>query len=142
MAHGTTPRPQNPDRPQSPDRPADVAGSTRADGSIKADGSDEAYTRIAGESDFLELRRRYRRFAFPATIAFMVWYITYVVFNNWARGFMDTPVIGHINVAVVFGLLQFVSTFAIAFFYARHAGRALDPLSDKLRADFEKETGR
>ena len=39
----------------------------------------EVYERIASESDFADLRRSYRRFAFPATIAFMVWYITYVV---------------------------------------------------------------
>lgn len=100
-----------------------------------------AYDRIAGERGFLELRRRYRRFAFPATIAFMVWYIAYVICNNWARDFMDTPVIGHINVAVVFGLLQFLSTFAIAFLYARHAGKSLDPLATQLRAEFETETG-
>ena len=101
----------------------------------------DVYTRMAGEEGFLELKRRYQRFAFPATIAFMVWYITYVICNNWARGFMDTQVVGNINIAVVFGLLQFASTFAIAFFYARHAGKALDPLAEKLRLDFEKETG-
>jgi len=97
----------------------------------------EVYERIASESDFTELRRRYRRFAFPATVAFMVWYITYVVCNNWARGFMDTPVIGNINVALVFGLLQFVSTFAIAYLYSRHASKALDPLATRLRERFE-----
>ena len=69
----------------------------------------EVYLRIAGESDFADLRRRYRRFAFPATIGFMVWYITYVVCNNWARDFMNTKVVGNINVALVFGLLQFLS---------------------------------
>ena len=41
----------------------------------------------------------------------MVWYITYIICNNWARDFMDTQVVGNINVALVFGLLQFVSTF-------------------------------
>ena len=51
----------------------------------------------------------------------MVWYITYVVCNNWARDFMNTPVYGNINVALVFGLLQFVSTFLIAWLYSRHA---------------------
>jgi uncharacterized membrane protein (DUF485 family) len=102
----------------------------------------EVYQRIAGESDFAELRRRYRRFAFPATIGFMVWYITYVVCNNWARDFMDTKVVGNINIAVVFGLLQFLSTFLIAFFYARHADKALDPLATKLRNEFESETRR
>jgi uncharacterized membrane protein (DUF485 family) len=102
----------------------------------------EVYNAIAQESDFGELRRRYRSFAFPATIAFMVWYILYVVCNNWARDFMDTRVIGNINVAVVFGLLQFVSTFGIAYFYARHANKSLDPLATKLRDEFDRETGR
>lgn len=102
----------------------------------------EVYERIAGEDEFLELRRRYRRFAFPATVAFMAWYITYVICNNWARDFMNTPVVGNINIAVVFGLLQFASTFAIAYLYSRYSAKNLDPLADKLRDDFESETGR
>ena len=100
-----------------------------------------AYAALAAEPDFAALRRSYRNFAFPATIAFMAWYITYVVANNWARGFMDTRVIGNINVAVVFGLLQFASTFAIAYLYSRHASRSLDPLATRLRERFERETG-
>ena len=103
---------------------------------------DQSYAAIAAEPEFAELRRRYRRFAFPATIAFMVWYVTYVIFNNWARGFMATPVVGNINVAVVFGLLQFLSTFVIAFLYSRHANKELDPLATRLRNRFESETDR
>jgi uncharacterized membrane protein (DUF485 family) len=102
----------------------------------------ESYLEISQQQDFLELRRRYVRFAFPATAAFMVWYITYVICNNWARDFMNTPVIGHINVALVFGLLQFVSTFLIAWLYSRHAAKALDPLSTRIREEFEGRTGR
>jgi uncharacterized membrane protein (DUF485 family) len=102
----------------------------------------EVYERIASETDFAELRRRYRRFAFPATVAFMVWYITYVVCNNWARDFMDTRVVGNVNIALIFGLLQFASTFVIAFLYARYSTKNLDPLADKLRHEFERETGR
>ena len=102
----------------------------------------EVYERIATEPDFAELRRRYRRFAFPATVAFMVWYITYVVCNLWARDFMNTLVIGNINIAVVFGLLQFVSTFLIAYLYSRYSTKKQDPLADKLRAEFESETSR
>ena len=102
----------------------------------------QAYADLAQRQDFLELRRRYRRFAFPATVAFMVWYITYVICNNWARDFMDIRLFGHINVALVFGLLQFVSTFGIAFFYSRHAAKTLDPLAEKLNDDFNEVTGR
>jgi uncharacterized membrane protein (DUF485 family) len=55
---------------------------------------------------------------------------------------MNTQVIGHINVALIFGLLQFVSTFVIAYLYARHANKSLDPLAAKLSEEFERETGR
>ncbi len=99
----------------------------------------EVYERIATEDDFAELRRRYRGFAFPATVAFMVWYIAYVVCNNWARGFMDTRVVGNINVAVVFGLLQFASTFLIAWIYWRFANNRLDPVAGRIRAELEQE---
>jgi len=102
----------------------------------------EVYNTIAQESDFVELNRRYRNFAFPATIAFMSWYILYILCNNWARDFMDTKVVGNINVALVWGLLQFVSTFTIAYFYARHAKKSLDPLASKLRDEFDQETAR
>ncbi len=105
-------------------------------------GDDQAYSDLAADPGFAELKRRYRRFAIPATVAFLVWYVTYVVCNNWARGFMDTPVVGHVNVALVFGLLQFLSTFVIAYLYSRYAGRRLDPLSTQLRERFESETGR
>jgi uncharacterized membrane protein (DUF485 family) len=38
---------------------------------------------------------------------------------------------------LIFGLLQFVSTFVITWAYMRHADRHLDPLSEKIRKDIE-----
>jgi uncharacterized membrane protein (DUF485 family) len=122
------------------DRTEPIYGSGEADRLPAHD--HEVYNAIAQEGDFTELRRRYRSFAFPATIAFMAWYILYVVCNNWARDFMNIKVIGNINVALIFGLLQFVSTFVIAYLYARHANKSLDPLANKLREEFDQETGR
>ena len=101
----------------------------------------EVYNTIARESDFVELRRRYLSFTVPATISFMTWYILYIICNNWARDFMDTKVVGNINIGLVWGLLQFVSTFTIAYFYARHARKSLDPLASKLRDEFDREIG-
>ncbi|MBM7783470.1 DUF485 domain-containing protein [Tenggerimyces flavus] len=98
----------------------------------------QAYASIAKSGEFRELRKRYRNFAFPWTIAFMVWYLLYVVCANWAPGFMSAKVLGNINVALVFGLLQFVSTFLIAFLYSRHANKALDPIADRLNAEYRK----
>jgi uncharacterized membrane protein (DUF485 family) len=98
-----------------------------------------AYERVHASAQFQDLRRRYRNFAIPATVAFMAWYLLYVLMSSWATDFMSTKVVGNINVALVFGLLQFASTFVIAWLYARHAGRKLDPLSTSLAREYDKE---
>ena len=95
------------------------------------------YERIAATAEFSELRRRYRGFVVPATAAFLVWYLLYVVMSMWASDFMGTKVVGNINVALVFGLLQFVTTFVLAYLYSQYSTRRLDPLAGKLAADFE-----
>jgi uncharacterized membrane protein (DUF485 family) len=50
---------------------------------------------------------------------------------------MGTKVVGHINVALVFGLLQFVTTFLIAWLYVRYADRTLDPMAAEMRERLE-----
>ena len=100
---------------------------------------DPVYDRLHETAEFKELRHRYRSFVFPATAAFLVWYLLYVVLSNWAGGFMSTQVIGHINVALIFGLLQFATTFGIAWFYARHSSAKLDPLARQLEQDYRKD---
>lgn len=98
------------------------------------------YEQVQQSSEFQELKRRYRRWAFPMTVAFLTWYLLYVVLSGWARGFMGIKLLGDINVGLVFGLLQFVSTFLIAWAYARHADKKLDPIADKLRHEVEEKT--
>ncbi|MFD5467866.1 DUF485 domain-containing protein [Kitasatospora sp. NPDC127059] len=88
---------------------------------------------IGDDPRFTELRSTYRRFVFPVTAAFLLWFLAYVLCSAYARGFMATKIAGHVNVALVFGLLQFVSTFAIALAYGRFAARRLDPLAAALR---------
>ena len=104
--------------------------------------SRSVYEELHASQEFGELRRRYRGFAFPATVAFLVWYLLYVVMSNWAGDFMATKVVGHINVALVFGLLQFLTTFVLAFLYARHANKNFDPLAEELEGRFNSATGR
>ncbi|MFG2084680.1 MULTISPECIES: DUF485 domain-containing protein [unclassified Spirillospora] len=107
--------------------------------SVDKNASGTVYERFQSTTEFQDLRRRFRRFAFPMTAAFLSWYLLYVVMSGWARGFMGKEV-GPFNIALYFGLLQFVSTFAIAWLYSRHAERNLDAAADKIRADIEAET--
>jgi uncharacterized membrane protein (DUF485 family) len=99
--------------------------------------SADAYTRMESDPRFIELRRRFRSFVFPATVAFLAWYLLYVLLSAFGRGFMDAKIVGHLNVAFFFGILQFVSTFGIAYLYSRFADNRLDPLSGELRDELE-----
>jgi uncharacterized membrane protein (DUF485 family) len=96
------------------------------------------YLTVEASPEFAHLRRTMRGFAFPVTVAFLLWYVLYVILSAYARDFMGTKVVGNFNVAFVFGLLQFASTFVIAWLYSRFASRRIDPLADELRARVEE----
>ncbi|MGN9812328.1 DUF485 domain-containing protein [Micromonospora sp. BQ11] len=95
----------------------------------------ERYVAVQRSDEFAGLRRALRGFVFPMTIAFFLWYALYVILSAYARDFMGTKLVGNINVALVFGLLQFVSTFVIAWLYSRYADRKIDPVADRIRAE-------
>jgi uncharacterized membrane protein (DUF485 family) len=94
----------------------------------------QAYIAVAASPDFAALRRTFRRFVFPLAALFLVWYLLYVVMSNYAHGFMSRPVVGNVHVGIVFGLLQFVSTFVITMVYARWADRTFDAKADAVAA--------
>jgi len=100
------------------------------------------YVELQGSPEFGELRRRFRSFVVPATAAFMTWYLLYVVMSCWATDFMSTKVVGNINVALVFGLLQFVSTFLIAWLYGRYMNDKVDPIARELKERYDAEIER
>ena len=110
---------------------------TEGNGGVHQHSAHPIYAELHDSDDFVELRRRFRNFVFPATLVFMGWYLLYVIMSNWAGGFMGTQVIGNINVALVFGLLQFVTTFGLAFLYSRYSNAKLDPLARSLNEDYE-----
>jgi uncharacterized membrane protein (DUF485 family) len=96
------------------------------------------WAKVQASADFTQLRARLRGFVFPMTGLFLVWYLLYVLLADYAHGFMSTKLVGNINVGLVLGLLQFVSTFVITGLYVRHANKHLDPLADKIRGEIEE----
>jgi uncharacterized membrane protein (DUF485 family) len=109
---------------------------TRGERPSVDDGS--IYVKVQQTKDFQELRRRFRRFVFPMTVVFLSWYLLYVIASGWARDFMGHKLLGNINVAYVFGLAQFASTFLIAWLYERYMTRNVDPLADGVAADIKE----
>jgi uncharacterized membrane protein (DUF485 family) len=95
------------------------------------------FTEVQQSPQFGELRRTHRSFAFPLTIAFVLWYLLYVLLSNYAGGFMGAKVVGNINVALVFGLAQFLTTFLIAWWYSHHAATRLDPKAEAIKKRME-----
>jgi uncharacterized membrane protein (DUF485 family) len=98
----------------------------------------EEYLAAQQSPEFVELKRRFRSFAFPMTVAFLVWYLLFVLLSTYAHDFMSTEVVGNINVGLIFGLLQFVSTFVITHLYVSHANRRTDPIADEMRTRLEE----
>jgi uncharacterized membrane protein (DUF485 family) len=97
----------------------------------------EEYRQAQESPEFTELRRRFRSFAIPMTVAFLSWYLLFVLLSSYAHDFMATKVFGNINIGLLMGLGQFVTTFLITSLYVRHAGRSTDPIADEMRDRLE-----
>src|SRR4051794_10085412 len=97
----------------------------------------EEYRKAQNSPEFTELRRRFRSFAVPMTVAFLAWYLLYVLLSSYAHDFMATEVFGNVNVGLLMGLGQFVTTFLITTLYVRHAARSTDPIADEMRERLE-----
>ena len=87
------------------------------------------YEHVQASPEFVDLKSRLRRFVF--------WYLLFVLLASYAPEFMATPVLENINVGLILGLLQFVSTFAIATAYVWYANKHLDPAAERLRNRIE-----
>lgn len=57
----------------------------------------------------------------------------------FATDFMATPVFGNVNIGLLLGLGQFVTTFVITGLYIRFANKEFDPRAEAIRADLESE---
>jgi uncharacterized membrane protein (DUF485 family) len=95
------------------------------------------FQQIEASPEFQELRSRLRRFVFPMSAVFLLWYFAYVLLGAFAHDFMGIKVWGDINVGLLIGLGQFVSTFIITGLYVRFANRELDPRAEAIRSKLE-----
>lgn len=100
----------------------------------------QVYLEVQRSAAFQEVRSRYRRFVGPAFVGFFLWYVGYVVTATAAPRFMARPVVGAVNVGLVAGLGQFLTTFLLTWAYARHARLRRDRAALELRWDTQELT--
>ncbi|MEU9162398.1 DUF485 domain-containing protein [Streptomyces sp. NPDC048424] len=109
-------------------------------GDSPAHGASDIYLEVQRSAAFQEVRSRYRGFVVPATVGFFLWYVAYVIAATAAPALMARPVMGAVNVAMLAGLGQFLTTFLLTWAYARHARLRRDRAALDLRwTVFEQE---
>lgn len=95
------------------------------------------YVAVEESPRFQNLKKTQRSFIFPLAALFLIWYFVYVLLAAFAPEFMGQRVWGDITIGLLFGLGQFVSTFAITMGYVSFANRKLDPKAQELREELE-----
>lgn len=113
-----------------------MSGATASPSKRREPSADE-FIAMQKSPQFEKLRNTYRKFAFPMTVAFMVWYLLYVVVAVFAHDFMAIEIGGGFNIGLVFGLLQFVTTFLITWLYIQFANKQIEPQAAAIREEME-----
>ncbi|HEX8311080.1 MAG TPA: DUF485 domain-containing protein [Chthoniobacteraceae bacterium] len=99
------------------------------------DGDPYDWAAVAADPAFAELKRAKRRFILPATIFFLVYYMSLPILVGYCPDLMKKEVWGKVNVAYVFALSQFIMTWVLCAMYVR-AARRWDIMNAKLLARF------
>lgn len=86
---------------------------------------------------FIELKKTFRSFTFPMSVAFFVWYLFYVLLATYFPHFMGQAVLGKVNVGILLGVAQFVTTFLITWIYIKFANKQIEPRAAAIRQEME-----
>ncbi|MER6425482.1 DUF485 domain-containing protein [Streptomyces sp. NPDC001137] len=120
--------------------PVPEAGPERRTSEDETAAAADVYLEVQRSAAFQDVRSRYLRFVVPGVVVFLVWYVAYLVTATTAPRLMAHPVAGAMNVAMLAGLGQFLSTFLFAWAYARHARLRRDRAALELRWNTQELT--
>ncbi len=98
------------------------------------------WDQVAAMSEFRALLAAKRRFIVPATIFFIVYYFALPILVGYAPSFMDTKIIGVVNLAYLFALSQFFMAWILAGLYLRKAG-VFDSMAQQILAKLKSGRG-
>ena len=89
---------------------------------------------IEASTEFHDLMAAKRRFLAPAIAFFLVYYFALPLSNGLVPEFMRTNVVGHINLAYLFALSEFIMAWILAYLYIAHFGKVFDRLAAAVRS--------
>jgi uncharacterized membrane protein (DUF485 family) len=95
------------------------------------------WERIAAMDAFQALVAAKLRFIIPATIFFLLYYFALPLCVGYAPQFMETKLLGVINLAYLFALSQFFMAWILAALYLRAAGR-FDAMAAEVVAELDR----
>ncbi|CAB0957954.1 hypothetical protein FRC0485_00726 [Corynebacterium diphtheriae] len=99
--------------------------------------STEEFRAMQASPQFVDLKRTYRSFTFPMSIAFFVWYLAFVITATYAPDLMGNAIVGSVNLGVILGVAQFVTTFIITWVYIKFANKNIEPRAAAIRESME-----
>ena len=108
-------------------------------GRMAAEEAVTATEAVGKDPEMVELERRHRRFVWPATAFFLVYYMALNVLAGTAPDLMGTKLFGEFTFGYLFALSQFVMAFVVAWVYSRWAARRIDPLAAELREKLHRQ---
>jgi uncharacterized membrane protein (DUF485 family) len=108
-------------------------------GRLPADEAVTATEAVGKDPEMVELERRHRRFVWPTTVFFLVYYMALNVLAGTSPGLMGTKLFGEFTFGYLFALSQFVMAFVVAWVYSRWAATRMDPLAADLREKLRRQ---
>ena len=112
---------------------------TPATGRMPGDEAVTATEAVGRDPEMVELENRHRRFVWPATAFFLVYYLTLNVLAGTAPDLMGTKLFGEFTFGYLFALSQFLMAFIVAWVYSRWAASRIDPLATHLREKLHRQ---
>ena len=94
---------------------------------------------VAKDPEMIELENRHRRFVWPATAFFLIYYMALNVLAGTSPDLMGRKLFGEFTFGYLFALSQFVMAFVVAWVYSRWAATRIDPLAADLREKLHRQ---
>ena len=108
-------------------------------GRMSAEEAVTATEAVGKDPEMVELENRHRRFVWPATVFFIVYYMLLNILAGTSPDLMGTKLFGEFTFGYLFALSQFVMAFVVAWVYSRWAARRIDPLATDLREKLHRQ---